>query len=188
MSENPYQAPTVSEVAAPAEALPEVVQIRQAHLRHEASLKGMGSLFFLGGVLVIISLLPLLTIPFAGEFHGVGWAEVLIIMMLITACVVQFVAWSGLRRLRPWSTVPAAILSALGLLAIGLGTIISIYFLYILFCKKGRFILSPAYQEIVAQTPGMKYKTPLWNWIVLGVIVLLAIAGVVYAVYYTTPY
>ena len=185
MSENPYQTPTVSEVAAPLEPLSEAAQIRQKHLRHEASLKGMGTLFFLGGVIGALGVVLMIVGTFAGASGTPQGPEILVTLVFLGAIPLQFFTWWGLRKLKPWSKIPAGIMSGLGLMALGLGTIISIYFLYLLFCAKGRFILSPAYQEIVDQTPGMKYKTPLWNWIVLGVIVLLAITGVAYAVFAT---
>jgi hypothetical protein len=180
MSENPYQAPTVSEVAAP---LSDVAVIRQEHLRQEASLKGMGSLFFLSGAFSVL----MGFISAMGVFTDSGGTpqgpEILVLVLILLLIPLQFFTWWGLRKLRPWSTVPAAILSVLGLFALGLGTIISIYFLYILFCKKGRMVLSPGYQEIVDQTPGMRYRTPMWNWIVLAVIVILAVAGVMFVVF-----
>jgi hypothetical protein len=185
MSENPYQTPTVSEVAAPLEPLSDAAQIRQKHLRHEASLKGMGTLLFLGGAFGILIALSVAADLFVGEGGSPQGPELIFVLLFLGLIPVQFFAWWGLRKLKPWSKIPAGIMSGLGLMALGLGTIISIYFLYLLFCAKGRFILSPAYQEIVDQTPGMKYKTPLWNWIVLGVIVLLAIIGVAYAVFAT---
>lgn len=187
MSENPYQTPTVSEVAAPAEPLSEAAQIRQKHLRHEASLKGMGTLFFLGGVFGVLIAVSVVVDLFSGGGGQPQGPEFLLILLFMGLIPVQFFTWWGLRKLRPWSKIPAGIMSGLGLMALGLGTILSIYFLYLLFCAKGRFVLSPAYQEIVDQTPGMKYKTPLWNWILLGVIVLLAIIGVAYALFSPAP-
>ncbi|MEP4076965.1 hypothetical protein [Haloferula sp.] len=180
MSENPYQAPAVSEVAAPVEPLSEAAVIRQEHLRHEASIKGMGSLFFLTGAFSLLmgfSAIMGLVSSDAGMAQG---PEILILSVILLFIPLQFSAWWGLRKLKPWSKVVAAILSTIGLLAFGLGTIISIYFLYLLFCKKGRMVLSPAYHEIIEQTPGMKYRTPMWNWIVLLMLVLLVIGGVVY--------
>ncbi len=185
MSENPYQTPTVSEVAAPAEPLSEAAQIRQMHLRHEASLRGMGTLFFLGGAIGTLIAVSVSLDWFSGRGRQPQGSEFLLIFLFMGLIPVQFFTWWGLRKLRPWSKIPAGIMSGLGLMALGLGTILSIYFLYLLFCAKGRFVLSPAYQEIVDQTPGMKYKTPLWNWIVLGLIVLLVIIGVGYAMFAT---
>lgn len=181
MSENPYQAPSVSEVSAPAEPLSEAAVIRQNHLRHEASLKGMGALFFLGGAFGVLAVALMIMGMFAGDGGNPQGPELLIVILFLAFIPLQFFTWWGLRKLKPWVKIPAGVISGIGILALGLGTIISIYFLYLLFCAKGRFILSPAYQEIMAQTPGMKYKTPLWNWIVLGVIVLLVIAGLVFA-------
>ena len=180
MSENPYQAPAVSEVSAPVESLSEAAVVRQAHLKHEASLKGMGTLFFLGGAFSALVFVPMLLTPISGMDRGIGAPELLVMLMFAGVCVLQFVTWSGLRKLRPWSLIRAAIISVIALFALGLGTLISIYFLYLLFSAKGRFILSPAYAEIMAQTPGMKYRTPMRNWIILGILLAIVIGAVVY--------
>jgi hypothetical protein len=181
MSENPYQTPTVSEVAALAEPLSEAAVIRQAHLKHEASLKGMGSLYFLSGALVLLSVVEVSWILFgskdAGDPQGRGFAILFVLLIFVP---LQFACWWGLRKLKSWVLIPACILSALALVGFPIGTVIGVYFLYLLLSKKGRFILSPAYGEIVARTSDMKYRTPRWNWIVLAIIVICIVGGVIY--------
>jgi hypothetical protein len=181
MSENPYQTPTVSEVAAPLEPLSDAAQIRQKHLRHEASLKGMGSLFFLGGVLFLLSMAQALWVTFAvSRFGQPQGLEIVMLLAVLLLIPLQFICWWGLRKLKSWVSIPAGILSGLGLFVFPVGTILGVYFLYLLFSQKGRMILSPVYQEIIAQTPGMKYRTPIWIWILLVVIVLLIVGAVMY--------
>jgi hypothetical protein len=182
VSDNPYQAPAVQEVVAPAAPSTEAEAIRNRHLRHEASLKGAGLLYLIGGVIVALSVVGLLA---GGETLGArtdGAFNMYWITTggLVAVCFVQFVAGWGLRRLRPWSKIPAALLAALNFtrfpvstLAEVLGMLFSVYVLYLLFSAKGRTVLSPAYAEIVAQTPHLRYRTPRWIWITLLVIVLL---------------
>ncbi|MGB6220229.1 hypothetical protein [Haloferula sp.] len=180
MSENPYQTPSVVEVSAP--VLSDAELIREAHLKHEASLKGVGSLFFLGGALGVIGLAAMVGPALAGS-GGAMFAgpDFLLFVSLVGIMIpLQFVAWWGLRNLRPWVRIPATLVAVLGLLAVLSGSILSaalsVYILFLLYSKKGRTILSAGYQEIVDQTPGMKYRTPRWMWIVLLLIVIGVVA------------
>jgi hypothetical protein len=84
-----------------------------------------------------------------------------------------------LRRLKPGARTPAIVMSGLGLLAFPLGTLINGYILWLLLSRKGSFILSPAYGPIVEATPHIKYRTSVWVWILLGLIVALLVAGVI---------
>jgi hypothetical protein len=66
------------------------------------------------------------------------------------------------------------VLASVGLLAVPIGTVISGYILYLLACKKGRFICSPDYHAIVQATPHVKYRTSPVAWALLAVAVLAA--------------
>ncbi|RYD47808.1 MAG: hypothetical protein EOP83_27455 [Verrucomicrobiaceae bacterium] len=90
-----------------------------------------------------------------------------------------FAGW-GLRKLRPWAKIPAAILAGISLLSIPVGTVIGGYILYLLFSAKGRMVLSPEYADIIAQTPHLRYRTPRWIWILLIVIILLFVGLIVF--------
>jgi hypothetical protein len=187
VSENPYQAPAVEEVVASAVPLSEAEEIRSRHLKHEASLKAIGFLFFLSAVLTALSVVVLL----AGHeslapqtWDGVISPYWKTVGLVLAICIGQFVAGWGLRKLRPWSKFLAGILAVISLIRLFpvvtlsgvIGTLVGVYILYLLFCPKGRTVLSPAYAEIVAQTPHLRYRTPLWIWIALVVIVLLLLA------------
>lgn len=178
MSDNPYQAPAVQEVLAPAALLTEAEEIRTQHLKHEASIKGVGFLYLLGGVAVALSLVGLFALfgkmsSLSGR--AMGGRELIVTGMLGLIGVAQFISGWGLRKLRPWAKVPAAVLAGLSLLSIPVGTLLGGYTLYLLFSAKGRVVLSPDYAEIVAQTPHLRYRTPLWIWIALLVILLLVV-------------
>ncbi len=173
MNENPYQTPAVQDYVVP--VLNEAEEIRTKHLKHEASIKAVGFLYFLGAVLVALSLVG---VGFAAFYSGSGpgGPELGIFALLFVVCVAQFFAGWGLRKLRPWSKVPAGIVAAVSLISIPIGTIFGLYFLYLIFSAKGRTILSPGYQDIVAQTPHLRYRTPIWIWILLLVALLGFIA------------
>jgi hypothetical protein len=80
--------------------------------------------------------------------------------------------------LKPWVRIPAIILAALGLLGFPVGTIINGYVLYLLLCARGRYILTPEYEEIRKATPHVHYRTSVVVWIVVGFLVLATAAAV----------
>jgi formate/nitrite transporter FocA (FNT family) len=61
------------------------------------------------------------------------------------------------------------------LLYFPIGTLIGAYVLYLMFGQKGRQILSPTYQDIIAATPQVRYQRSTADWIALGVLVLLLV-------------
>jgi hypothetical protein len=82
----------------------------------------------------------------------------------------------GVRQLKPWSRKPATLLAGLGLLLYPVGSLLSPYILYLLLSGKGRFVFSPAYREVISQTPELRYRTPPALWIAL--IVVLSVFAV----------
>ena len=70
-------------------------------------------------------------------------------------------------------------MAAIGLLGFPVGTLINAYILYLLLSKKGALILSPAYAEIRRATPHIRYRMPVWNWIVIAIVVLAVVAYLV---------
>jgi hypothetical protein len=145
-------------------------QIRQAHLAHESSIKGIGGLFMLGGVLMLL-------------ISGVGLmvainerpdrVEALILSgVYLFFGILQFWVGRGLRAFDKIARRFGIVFSAIGLLFIPIGTLINGYFLYLLCGKKGRFVFSPEYARIRAATPNMRYRTSTGVWILLAVIVV----------------
>jgi len=59
-----------------------------------------------------------------------------------------------------------------GLLGFPIGTLISVYILYLLFSQKGADVCSPQYQAVIAATPHIRYRT---SKIVIGLLVLVAV-------------
>jgi len=162
---NPYAAPTapVEDVA----ANPEADAIRRAHIGHEASIKAVGILYYLGGVLVAVGGIATLR------------ADAAMALGLVSVGILQLFAGWGVRGLRRWGRILGCILSALGLLGFPIGTLINAYILYLLLSKKGRTIFAPEYQDVIAATPDVKYRTSIVVWIVLGLLVILVAAAFV---------
>ncbi|HWV92319.1 MAG TPA: hypothetical protein VNZ59_19765 [Burkholderiales bacterium] len=164
---NPYAAPAapVADVSANAEA----DAIRRAHISHEASIKAVGFLYYLGGVGV--------TLVAAASLLGANDASVMVTLLLIALGVGQFFAGWAVRALRPWGRILGCVLSGLGLLGFPIGTVINAYILYLFLSKKGRTIFAPEYQAVIAATPEVKYRTSILVWIFLALLVALLAFG-----------
>ena len=99
-------------------------------------------------------------------------------MRYLTSGVGQFFAGWAVRALRPGGRILGCVLSGLGLLGFPIGTVINAYILYLFLSKKGRTIFSPEYQDVIAATPHVKYRTSIIVWIFLALVVLLLAVAV----------
>lgn len=155
--------------------------VRNEHLKHEASIQSVGSLYYIGGAVVVFVSFALLIAGLAADRNGPESS----IGMLLGGAFMGFLGaiqlWTahGLRRLKPSARVPATLLSCLGLLGFPVGTLINGYILYLLHSKKGRTVMSAEYAQVIAQTPHIKYKTSLIVWIFLGLVVALVVFGLI---------
>ncbi len=151
--------------------------LRNAHIKHEASVKSIGVLYYLGGValffLGIASLLP----GFAGTRGASGPETFVAAGFFFLLSVAQIWVGTGLRRLRSWARIPTGILSGLGLLGFPIGTIVNGYILWLIFSQKGKTVFSDEYQAVIAQTPHIKYRTSVLVWILLGLVLLIIAVG-----------
>jgi hypothetical protein len=166
MNENPYQAPETFDI--PQVQITDAVAIREAHLKTEASIKSIGILYWLAAIALVITSLPIITTAHSEEgitvlATGVG---------LLIVGILQFVVGFEIRKLKSWARIAAGIMSGIGLFGFPVGTIINAYILFLLFGKKGQMVFSAPYQEIMAATPHIKYKTSKWVWMILIVAVL----------------
>ena len=168
---NPYAAPAarVEDVA----TNPEAEAIRRAHISHEASVKAVGILYYLGGILCLIVGLGALAGAASTPLSAVP------ALLLIALGVAQLFAGWGVRALRSWARTVGCVLSAIGLLGFPIGTLINGYILYLFLSKKGRTIFAPAYQDVIAATPHVKYRTSIVIWIFLALLVGLVVFAAV---------
>ena len=179
MSENPYQPPQIVDIFSPEEDT--ALAIRQAHINHEASVRSIGFLYYLGAIALTIatlgSLIELVGI-LADHADVRAMANVSIPLGIFgVLAIIQWVTARGIRTLRPRGRIMGVILSAIGLLAFPIGTLINGYILYLLLAKKGKTVFSPGYKEIITATPQVKCKTSRTVWIVLGIL-LVVVAGI----------
>jgi hypothetical protein len=168
-SANPYAAPAARVDDIPAN--PEAEAIRRAHISHEASIKAVGILYYLGGAGLILS--------GGAALVGARSAENAVLMVVFLALGVGYLfsGW-GVRALRAWGRIVGIVLSVIGLLGFPVGTLINAYILYLYLSKKGRTIFAPEYQDVIAATPHVKYKTSIIVWIFLA----LVIGGILFAI------
>jgi hypothetical protein len=163
-------------VITPAES-PET--IRNANLKHEASVQSIGILYLIGSVLMVVSGTLSLIKPGPGD-HTVTLVTG---ALLIVLGILQ--GWTGslLRKLDPRAVMPATLLSCIGLLGVPIGTLVSVYVLYLLHSAKGKLVFSPDYRAVIEATPHIKYKTSVLVWILLGLLLLLLAVGMIAALF-----
>ena len=157
----------------------DAVLMREAHIKHEAALGSVGLLYYLFGMLILFSGAA----GFAGVLKKQGsLAGPTILGMMIVMGVIALVIGRMYRKLSPAVKVPGTIFAVIGLLGFPLGTLLNVYVLYLLYSEKGKVVLSADYQEIMAETPKIKYRTSIilkiLAWI-LGAFLLFALFGVV---------
>ena len=168
---NPY-APPKANVEDVSGASSDIEAIRLEYIKHETSVRSIGTLYYIGGVFMVMAGTGLLMAPEQDPvMRPIGG------LYLVLGVVSVVVAW-GMRRLRRWAGGASIALSAISLLGFPIGTLISAYILYLLLSAKGRRLFEPDYADIVAATPHIKYRTSIAVWIVLGAIVLV-VAGLV---------
>lgn len=162
MESNPYQAPA-ARIEDPVATGVDAERI--AHLRHEARLRSVGILYWLGAAVMLV----VIGAPLADTTpDGFGW--VLLGASLLVALLAVVVGW-GYWSLAAWVRWPATALSALGMLAIPVGPLVHGYILYLLWCAKGRRVLAPDYADVRRQTPHLKFRRTVGDWIALAIIV-----------------
>ncbi len=189
IKENPYAPGVVQQKHVHSE----VEAIRHAHLSHEASVKSIGLLYLIGsGMLLLagtgyfitgIAMLNDGNRPGEPSLAQFGAVMLAIGAFLVIYAVAQIVVAIGLRKLSPWSKIPAAVIAAIGLIFFPIGTLINGYVLYLLFSKKGTMVFSPRYKDVIFQTPHMKYKTSIVVWVLVGLLGVLFVAVIAAALF-----
>ena len=183
VEENPYEAPAVVDVEAPAATDPEAVRLK--HLGHETSLKSLGLICYIIGFLGCFSVAMTYFVAWysGSELPRIAY-DLPQVAVWILPIPFQFVVGYGLRRLLPWVRMPAGLLFAISLVRLPIGPLIGVWGLYLVLSAKGRIVLSPAYREIVAATQHLRYRRSstarvlLWaGFIVLALLILLAFFG-----------
>lgn len=174
MTNNPY-APPKAQVEDVVPLADEAEAIRREHIQREASIRSIGTLYYLGGGVMLLAAFAF-PVLFAGkQVPSLGLPEGLFAAIFLVLGVGSLFVGRGLRALRPWARITATVLAILGLLRPPVGTLINVYILYLLFSEKGRRIFASDYPDIVAATPDIKAKTSMLIWVLLGILLLLIV-------------
>lgn len=174
---NPY-APPRARVDDVAQADSEAEEIRQEHIKHEASIRSIGILYYLSGALMVLLGGGVIVASFKGVSTPLLMG--LSVVYLGIGVLMLFVA-RGVRALQPWARTTTIVLAAIGLLGFPVGTLINGYILYLMLSKKGKRIFEDDYKDIIEATPHVKHRTSIVVWIFLGILLLAAI-GIIAAV------
>jgi hypothetical protein len=175
LPDNPYASPRAIGTETPTS---DAEAIRMAHLSHEASVRSIGSLYYLGGILTAITLVSLLVVGVTGgDTFGPG--DVFGFAILFGMLTISFGIGRGLRTLRRSAQIFAGLISTLGLLAFPIGTLINGYILCLLFSSKGNRVFSAEYKEIIEQTPHVVYRQSTLLAVLAVILLLLLLTGFV---------
>jgi hypothetical protein len=204
VDDNPYappQAPIrrVGSAELPSDMV-EAEVIRRTYLSHEASVKSIGSLHYLGVALGVMGFAVMIFTGLSGTVaEGRNSAPFVgAVVYLLVVVSVNLVMGIGLTGLKPWARWTEVVLASILLLIYLLGTlaaavgnspfdgsviagavVISLilsYILYLLLSKKSSMVFSPEYRLLIERTPHIKYRT---SWIVKGcLIVLIVVIGI----------
>ncbi len=213
--DNPYAAPT-TDIKGPVGELPgdltHAEQVRREYLGHEASVKSVGSLYYLGAFFGIIGVVGILATIFNPNVMGPAGPQgvnerafmvgISVFYLLMTA--LNIALGYGLHHLQTWARWTVAVLTGLSLLyVLGVGVVtgvlmgqfvvgaivllvgggISGYILYLMVSPRASVVFSREYKQIILKTPHIRYKTSLLLKIVLVVFILLIVSIVGYAVF-----
>ena len=178
---NPY-APPKAQVEDVEPFAGEADAIRREHIQREAAIRSIGTLYYLGGGVLLFAAVAVLVGVGGRPLKGGLPVAVLSVICLAFGLGFIFLA-RGIRSLRPWARITAIVLAILGLLRPPAGTLINVYILYLLFSEKGRRIFESDYPEIIAATPDVKSRTSIVVWVFLGILVLVLLAAVAVSVF-----
>ena len=142
-----------------------VEQTRLTYLQHEASVKSIGTLYFVCAAGFLLFALVSVFAPIS--------RMLLLGILALGFAVLQAVTALGIRKLNPKARIPTAVISGLGLLAFPFGTIVNGYILYRVFSRKGAMVFSEEYKQVIAGTPHIKYRSSFVVRVLLGVVLAI---------------
>lgn len=181
----------ISEPAAPGESAAE--WIRREHFLHEINVFGIGIAYgflaFLFGFIFFVS-------TYGDEPPNSPDTAAIRIVSLVLALAYGIGA-AGFFFFTSWVAIPVVVLSILGLFALPVSmliapgifnatvgfyvTLLHAYFLYLVLCQKGRFVLSPAYKQIVMQTTTPDTRSSIGGWLTKALLIVLVIGTLILA-------
>ncbi len=176
--DNPYLPPQTFAAGPP--PLPGVIDaeaIRREHAYTESTVGTMGVLYYIAGTFVTLGGLVQLLNVLIAQSPDVA-KEVMTCAFVLVFGIALFALGREARKFNSSARTGIIIISALGLLAFPIGTLINGYILCTLSGKKGRMVFSPEYKAIMAITARPKVRTSAAVWVVLAIaLFIIAVAG-----------
>ena len=175
---NPYAPPRakVEDVVAPST---EAHAIRTEHIKREAEIRSIGSLYYIGGAVLGLAAFGLMFSPRPQVANPHAPSGPALLAICVVGAVASFFVGAAMRKLRPWARIVGIVFAAIGLLGFPVGTVINVYILYLLLSEKGRRIFQSDYADIVAATPDVKYRMSIVTRIALGLLLVVLLAAAV---------
>jgi len=213
--DNPFEAPrtTIGERALSSDILDNDAElIRREHLGHEANVKSLGQLYYLGtffGVIgtIFVVLMAAGAIPIPpNQQQGMDPDTTRLIywgmaVFYLFATVLNGALGYGLTHLQTWARWTVLVFTVLGLLYVlfvGLALMlvnpivggivllvgggINGFILYLLVAPKAGVVFSREYKEVIRKTPHVKNKTSLILKIFLGILIAIIAIAVLAAI------
>ena len=144
------------------------IEMRQSYIKHEASVRSIGILYFLGAILYIV-------FGIFGMVKDLSPFSIAIALLFIGLGICQIWVGIGLRGLNTWARIPTGILSGIGLINFPIGTIVNGYILFLVFSRNGKTVFSQEYKDVITATPDIKYQSSIIIWILLGFLILVLV-------------
>ena len=190
-SDNPYAAPPITgslvmdELSTAATGdVAAAERVRRELISHETKVKSVRWLYWLGGVIGLLTSLPIIYTWVVDLRRG---AEIdlgpMIVVLLVCGAVIgvtilMFVGANWLGKLDRRAKIAVGVVSGLGLFQVPLGTLINGYILHLVFSTKGQRVFSDEYKEIIRLTPHVKSRTSTLAWVILAVVILAFVASI----------
>lgn len=183
MPENPYAPPQTPLDAKTPDT--EEEKVRKEYLYHEASIHSIGYIYCIAGFITIIVGVCLVLKQFMRfDPYILCWG-----LGSIVIGNFQIFVGIGVVRLQQWSRLPAGTYGVLYLflllivdprLSLIAGGAFTAYVIAIIFGEKGQMVFSEYYQQIIRETPHIKYRTSPIAWIMLFLVIgfILFLMGV----------
>lgn len=174
---NPYQPPETEAHVSPTGVtdIESATHVRREFLNQEASVKALGFLFYIATVCSLwmtIKYMAHMTDPehavIASVELGVGLA------VSLTFAVIGY----GLSSLASWVLFPLGVTLAVGWLAFPIGTIICSYLAFLVFSRRGRFVFSTEYSDIMRRTAHVRYRMSAALKFILVLVTLFMVATI----------
>ncbi|MEM8734340.1 MAG: hypothetical protein AAGG44_08970 [Planctomycetota bacterium] len=162
--------------------------IRRRYIRHEASIRSIGILYYLGTLYFGLVGLSGVVLAFSGLKETRTGTQIDPVVVFVLAAmglglsILMLVTGIAIRQLKPWARIVATVFSAIGLLLVGMGTLVNGYFLWLLHSEKGNFIFTPQYAQIRKRTPHIKPTTSTLVMVLLILLILLVAFLIVAAI------